>query len=117
MPFDISRYLNKTLFVSIPTLFEDGTARPYTLLGATATTLAAEKGIEVTGGDKRIVDAGTAVEGFAKKHGATEGQAQVAGAVTAGYAGIYEGVGVVGALAQGPIGWAALGIKHYTSKK
>lgn len=30
---NLSRYLNKTLFVSIPTLFEDGTARPYTLLG------------------------------------------------------------------------------------
>lgn len=30
---NLSRYLNKTIFVSIPTLFEDGTARPYTLLG------------------------------------------------------------------------------------
>ncbi len=31
---NLSRYLNKTLFVSIPALFEDGTVRPYTLLGA-----------------------------------------------------------------------------------
>lgn len=30
----LSRYLNKTVLVSIPALFEDGTARPYTLLGA-----------------------------------------------------------------------------------
>jgi hypothetical protein len=30
---NLTRYLNKTLFVSIPALFEDGTARPYTLLG------------------------------------------------------------------------------------
>lgn len=34
MPPALSRYLNKTLFVSIPALFEDGTVRPYTLLGA-----------------------------------------------------------------------------------
>lgn len=34
MPLDLSRHLNKTLLVSIPVLFEDGTARPYTLLGA-----------------------------------------------------------------------------------
>jgi len=87
------------------------------VLGATATTLVAEKGIEVTGGDKRIVEAGTAVEDLAKSHGATEGQAQVAGAVTAGVSGIAEGVGVIGALAQGPIGWAHLGIKAYMSKK
>ena len=33
MPLALARYLNKTIFVSIPTLFEDGTARPYTLLG------------------------------------------------------------------------------------
>ena len=33
MPPTLSRHLNKTLFVSIPALFEDGTARPYTLLG------------------------------------------------------------------------------------
>jgi hypothetical protein len=30
----LSRYLNKRILVSIPTLFEDGTVRPYTLLGA-----------------------------------------------------------------------------------
>jgi len=29
----LSRYVNKTLFVSIPALFEDGVGRPYTLLG------------------------------------------------------------------------------------
>jgi hypothetical protein len=29
----VSRYLNKTILVSIPALFEDGTVRPYTLLG------------------------------------------------------------------------------------
>jgi hypothetical protein len=34
MTLNLARYLNKTLFVSIPALFEDGTARPYTLLGA-----------------------------------------------------------------------------------
>jgi hypothetical protein len=34
MPPALSRYLNKTLLVSIPALFDDGTARPYTLLGA-----------------------------------------------------------------------------------
>ena len=31
---NLDRYLNKTLFVSIPALFDDGAARPYTLLGA-----------------------------------------------------------------------------------
>ena len=34
MPPNLLRYLNKTLLVSIPALFDDGTARPYTLLGA-----------------------------------------------------------------------------------
>lgn len=34
MPPNLARYLNKILFVSIPALFEDGTARPYTLIGA-----------------------------------------------------------------------------------
>lgn len=36
---DLSRYLNKTVLVSIPILFADGTARPYTLLGAEANGL------------------------------------------------------------------------------
>jgi hypothetical protein len=31
---NIARYLNKTVFVSIPALFEDGVCRPYKLLGA-----------------------------------------------------------------------------------
>jgi hypothetical protein len=31
---NITRYLNRTIFVSIPTLFEDGTCRAYKLLGA-----------------------------------------------------------------------------------
>jgi hypothetical protein len=31
---NLARYLNKMLFVSIPSLFEDGTARSYTLIGA-----------------------------------------------------------------------------------
>lgn len=31
---NLIRYLNKTLFISIPSLFEDGVARPFTLLGA-----------------------------------------------------------------------------------
>jgi len=31
---NITRYLNKTIFVSIPALFEDGTSRPFLLLGA-----------------------------------------------------------------------------------
>jgi hypothetical protein len=30
----ISRYLNKTVFVAIPALFDDGACRPFTLLGA-----------------------------------------------------------------------------------
>ena len=30
----ITRYLNKTVFVSIPTLFDDGACRPFQLLGA-----------------------------------------------------------------------------------
>jgi hypothetical protein len=34
MPPNLVRYLNKTVLVSIPVLFDDGTARPYTLLGA-----------------------------------------------------------------------------------
>ena len=33
MELNLARYLNKTIHVSIPALFEDGTARPYTLLG------------------------------------------------------------------------------------
>jgi hypothetical protein len=31
---DVARYLNRTVFVSIPTLFEDGACRPFKLLGA-----------------------------------------------------------------------------------
>jgi hypothetical protein len=31
---NITRYLNKTVFVSIPALFGDGVCRPYKLLGA-----------------------------------------------------------------------------------
>ena len=31
---DVARYLNRTIFVSIPTLFEDGACRPFKLLGA-----------------------------------------------------------------------------------
>ena len=31
---DITRYLNKTVYVSIPALFEDGTCRACTLVGA-----------------------------------------------------------------------------------
>jgi hypothetical protein len=34
MPPTIARYLNKTVFVAIPALFEDGVCRPFTLLGA-----------------------------------------------------------------------------------
>jgi len=34
MPPNIVRHLNKTVFVSIPALFEDGVLRPYTLAGA-----------------------------------------------------------------------------------
>jgi hypothetical protein len=34
MTQNLARYLNKKIFVSIPAVFEDGTARPYTLLGA-----------------------------------------------------------------------------------
>ena len=30
----IARYLNKTVYVAIPALFDDGTCRPFTLLGA-----------------------------------------------------------------------------------
>jgi hypothetical protein len=30
---NITRYLNKTVFVSIPALFEDGACRPFKLLG------------------------------------------------------------------------------------
>jgi hypothetical protein len=31
---NISRYVDKTVFISIPALFEDGVCRPFTLLGA-----------------------------------------------------------------------------------
>jgi hypothetical protein len=31
---NVTRYVNKTIFVSIPALFEDGACRPFTLLGA-----------------------------------------------------------------------------------
>jgi len=30
---NLARYINKTVFVSIPTLFDDGECRPYTLMG------------------------------------------------------------------------------------
>jgi hypothetical protein len=33
MPLALTRYLNQAIFVSIPVLFEDGIALPYTLLG------------------------------------------------------------------------------------
>jgi hypothetical protein len=31
---NLTRYLNKTVFISIPALFEDGTCRPFKLVGA-----------------------------------------------------------------------------------
>jgi hypothetical protein len=34
IPNNIARYLNKTVLVSVPALFEDGVCRPFTLLGA-----------------------------------------------------------------------------------
>jgi hypothetical protein len=34
MPFNVSRLVNKTIYVSIPALFQDGRCRPYTLRGA-----------------------------------------------------------------------------------
>jgi hypothetical protein len=34
MNLSLGRYLNKTILVSIPALFEDGACRPYWLLGA-----------------------------------------------------------------------------------
>lgn len=34
MQASLARYINKTISISIPILFEDGIARPYTLLGA-----------------------------------------------------------------------------------
>jgi RHS repeat-associated protein len=83
------------------------------VLGATGVTLAAEKGIELTGGDERIVESGKAAESFAQSHGATEDQAQVVGAVAAGVTGIEEGVSIL----AGPIGWAHLGVKAWLSKK
>jgi hypothetical protein len=30
----LAQYINKTIFISIPALFEDGACRPFTLLGA-----------------------------------------------------------------------------------
>jgi hypothetical protein len=36
---NLSRYLNKTVFASIPALFDDGVCRPYKLLGADLTGL------------------------------------------------------------------------------
>src|ERR1700740_2605065 len=34
MTFSLSSYLNRTILVSIPALFDDGVCRPYKLLGA-----------------------------------------------------------------------------------
>ncbi|HEY6127275.1 MAG TPA: hypothetical protein VIW23_03750 [Candidatus Acidoferrum sp.] len=34
MTTNLTRYLNKTILVSIPALFDDGVCRPYKLLGA-----------------------------------------------------------------------------------
>jgi hypothetical protein len=39
MPPNLARYLNKTVLVSIPALFDDGLCRPYTLVGAELTGL------------------------------------------------------------------------------
>jgi hypothetical protein len=39
MRIDFARYVNKTVLVSIPTLFEDGTCRPFQLLGVELTGL------------------------------------------------------------------------------
>ena len=39
MPPNITRYLNRTILVSIPALFDDVVCRPYTLLGAELTGL------------------------------------------------------------------------------
>jgi hypothetical protein len=34
MPPNINRYVNKTIFIAVPTIFGDGVCRPFTLLGA-----------------------------------------------------------------------------------
>jgi hypothetical protein len=34
MPSNLASYLNKTILVAIPALFDDGVCRPFTLLGA-----------------------------------------------------------------------------------
>lgn len=39
MDLDVTRYVNKTVFVSIPVLFDDGACRAYKLLGAELTGL------------------------------------------------------------------------------
>lgn len=84
--------------------------------GARAQTEIAIFGIQHTGGDDRIIKAGTEAEHLAKKVGATDGQAHIAGATVAGLTAVAEGTQVIGLVAMGPIGWGVLGLKAYYKK-
>ena len=71
----------------------------------------AKAGIHATGGDQRIVAAGKSTEQLAHRAGWSDVNAETAGATTAALTSIGEGVGVIGMVSMGPIGWAALGLR------
>lgn len=68
-------------------------------------------GIHATGGDERIVAVAKSTEKLAHRAGWTDVNAETAGATAAGTSGIIEGVGVIGQVAMGPVGWATLGLR------
>ena len=83
--------------------------------GAVASVEIAETGIEHTGGDDRIREAGTWVEGVAKEAGWTDVNAETAGAVAAAGMSIGEGVRVLGEVAS-PVGWVSLGTRYLMNR-
>jgi hypothetical protein len=68
-------------------------------------------GIQATGGDQRIVEAGKSAETLSKRAGSSEVNAQRVGAVASGITSMGEGAGVISLVTIGPIGWAVLGLK------
>ncbi len=68
-------------------------------------------GIHATGGDERIVATAVSAEHLARRAGMSDVNAETVGATAAATSGIIEGLGVMGAVATGPVGWASLAMR------
>ena len=74
------------------------------------------RGIQATGGDQRIIEAGKEAESAAKGAGWSDVNAETAGAVSAGTVAVVEGGNIIGMAAMGPLGWGMLAAKYALKK-